>query len=146
MFSSSLPKTILRLIVVLGLLIFSTWSFYNYQQAQQELEALQTQAEDPAEIAQRERQQLLAAAGRLMVLPEGEPLILDIENAEALAQAQPFFIDAVDGDKLLVYLQAGRSIIYSPSRNIIVNVGTLTAENPSQLEATESTEAEAAEQ
>ena len=141
MFTNSLPKTILRLLAVLALLIFGLWSFRSYQNAQEKLDSLDPQVRSAA--AQKERQELLAAAGKLMVLPAGEPLIFDIENAEAMAQSQPFFANVQEGDKVLIYVQAGKSIIYSPARNIIVNVGTLSVsgaslpldtENPLQVE------------
>lgn len=131
MFSSSLPKTILRLLVVLALLIFGIWSFRNYQRVQEQLDALSPQAQ--SERAQKERQELLASVASLMVLPDEDPLILDIENAEAIGQTQPFFVDSQDGDKVLIYIQAGKSIIYSPTRNIIVNVGTLSVQGNSSL-------------
>jgi hypothetical protein len=140
---SSLTKTTLRLIVVFGLLAFAAWSFWRYQQAQ-ELLRLATDPQAQAEQATRERQELLASVSRLMVLPEGEePLILDIQGAEAMAAAEPFFENTIDGDKVLVYVEAGQSIIYSPSRDIIVKTGTLTVsggalaldtENPLQVE------------
>ncbi|HCR81601.1 MAG: hypothetical protein UX28_C0003G0156 [Candidatus Pacebacteria bacterium GW2011_GWA1_46_10] len=140
MFTNSLLKTILRLLVVLLLLGFSAWSFWQYRETKRQLDTL-TDALDSAEQAQQARQELIARVGRLMVLPEGEdPLIFDIENAAALAQAQAFFRNAVNGDKVLIYPRAGRSIIYSPSRNIIVNVGTLLVQNLEET-ATESTEA-----
>jgi len=140
MFTNSLLKTILRLLVVLLLLGFSAWSFWQYRETKRQLDTL-TDALDSAEQAQQARQDLIARVGRLMVLPEGEdPLIFDIENAAALAQAQAFFRNAVNGDKVLIYPRAGRSIIYSPSRNIIVNVGTLLVQNLEET-ATESTEA-----
>jgi len=134
MFTNSLLKTILRLLVVLLLLGFSAWSFWQYRETKRQLDTL-TDALDSAEQAQQARQELIARVGRLMVLPEGEdPLIFDIENAAA------FFRNAVNGDKVLIYPRAGRSIIYSPSRNIIVNVGTLLVQNLEET-ATESTEA-----
>lgn len=140
MFSSSLPKTILRLFAVLVLLSVTAWSFWQYNVTKRQLDNLTNQP-DQAEIAQQERQELLNKVSQLMVLPAGEnPLIFDIQNAASLAQSQPFFANAVDGDKLLLYPRAGRSILYSPSRNIVVNVGNLSVQSPEQLNASESTQ------
>ena len=128
MFSSSLPKTIFRLLAVLILLGITAWSFWQYQQAQQKIEEL-SNPQDQAELAQQERQSLIDKVASLMVLPEENPVILNIENAAVMAQTQPFFRGAIDGDVVLIYPEAAKSIIYSPSRDIIVNVGTLTVEN-----------------
>lgn len=71
-----------------------------------------------------EVERIVEAVGKLMLLPEGEtPLIATITDAATLGQEQPFYIGAVDGDQLLLYGESLRAIIYSPSRNIIVNVG-----------------------
>jgi hypothetical protein len=138
MFSSSLPKTILRLLAVLILLGLAAWSFWQYQQTKKQLDEL-TKTPSASEQALQERQELIAKVSRLMVLPASEnPLILNIENAAALAKTQPFFQNASDGDIVLIYTQAGKSIIYSPERNIIVNVGTLTVQNMEPVTATES--------
>ncbi|EKD22926.1 MAG: hypothetical protein ACD_83C00186G0001 [uncultured bacterium] len=139
----SFTKTTLRLVAVLALLSFGAWSFWRYQQAQKQLRLL-NDPQAQSELVAKERQELLAKVGQLMVLPEGEePLILDIQDAEVMAKAQPFFQNTVDGDKVLIYVEAGKSIIYSPSRNIIVNTGALLVsggalpldiENPLQIE------------
>lgn len=142
MFTSSLPKTILRLLVVLGLLVFGIWSYHNYQTAQQQLDSLSEQLQTE-EVPQQGRQELLDQVSQLMALPEGNPLIFDIQNAEAVAAAQPFFEGAIDGDKAIIYPQAGKTIIYSPSRNIIVNSGDLLVGTDGELEATKAADSEA---
>ena len=77
------------------------------------------------------RQQVLVektitAAGKLMILPESEaPLVATIVDAEALQQEQPFYRGAQDGDRLLIYGTSLRAILYSPDRDIIVNVGPI---------------------
>lgn len=137
MFHTSLPKTILRLLAVLILLGMTAWFFWQYRQTKARLDLL-TNPATQAVTAQKERQDLLEKVGKLMVLPTGEdPLILDVQQASALAARQPFFRNASDGDKVLIYVQAGTGILYSPSKNVVVNVGALTVQN-AQPAATES--------
>jgi hypothetical protein len=140
-FDSSATKTILRLIAVLALLLFGAWSFWGYQRAQDRVGKLEQQLQTevtPTPSQPTGRQLLLARVGRLIDLPPENPLIFDIENADAIAESQPFFAGAVDGDKLLIYSQAELSIIYSPSRDIIVKTGKLVVQDFDQ-EATPST-------
>lgn len=69
----------------------------------------------------------LAAVGALMVLPVDEaPTIFNVSDSSALKQQQNFFANAENGDVLIVYPKSTKAIIYSPSRNIIVNVGPIT--------------------
>ena len=79
-------------------------------------------SEEVRQAAEVER--TVAAVGKHILLPENEtPLVATITDATTLRQEQPFYQDAVDGDQLLIYGESLRAIIYSPSRNIIVNVG-----------------------
>lgn len=79
-------------------------------------------SEETRQAAEVER--TVAAVGKHILLPEGEtPLVATITDADTLRQEQPFYQNAIDGDQLLIYGESLRAIIYSPSRDIIVNVG-----------------------
>lgn len=126
-------KTILRVVVVLGLMGFAGWSFFKYQQAQTQVKELSNPDSQQEAIA-KEREEVLAQVGKLMILPEDEePTIATVTDAEVLSQYQPFFRKASDGDKVIIYVQSGKSIIYSPEKNIIVNVGTISVQGNNAL-------------
>ncbi len=127
-------KTILRVVVVLGLMGFAGWSFLKYQQTKTQVEKL-SNPEAQQEAIAKEREEVLAKVGKLMILPEDEePTIATVTDAEVLAQYQPFFRKATDGDKVIIYVQSGKSIIYSPDKNIIVNVGTISVQGNNALQ------------
>lgn len=78
----------------------------------------------------KEAEQLINEVGSLLLLPRDEtPVVYIINDPELLKRQQPFFIDAEEGDVLLVYQRAVKAIIYSPERNIIVNVGGIATED-----------------
>ena len=65
--------------------------------------------------------------GKLMMLPKGEqPVIATITDSVNLAKEQPFYAGSSNGDVVLVYQKALKAIIYSPEKNIIVNVGPVS--------------------
>ena len=66
---------------------------------------------------------------KVMILPEEEPSLFEIKDPDMLAKQQSFFVGAKVGDKLLVYALVGKAIIWSPSRNMIVNVGPISSDN-----------------
>jgi flagellar basal body-associated protein FliL len=69
----------------------------------------------------------------IAILPKEEKpqmAILD-KNVKKLAETQPFFADAIEGDKVLVYVKAGKAIIYRSSENKIVNIGPVGVESDS---------------
>ena len=112
-------------LVILGLVGFGAWSFYNYQQAKKEVVRLST-LDGQKELQEREIGRLLSAVAKHLVLPEDEqPTVATISDIEALKENQPFFNGARNGDKVIVYTEASRAIIYSLERDVIVNVGTV---------------------
>jgi len=80
---------------------------------------------------------LLVKVGKLILLPQDEdPLVATIQDVEALVKDAPFYSDAKNGDKLIVYKQ--KAIIYDPVSNRLVNVGPVFIQAaPSSDESTE---------
>ncbi len=101
--------------------------------------------QDPQIVAQREVDDLVARVGRLVVLPEGEtPTIATVSDPEALKD-QAFFAKAQKGDKVLIYAQAKKAILYSVTMNKIIdvaplNIGTQKAVTPPAAKADTTTE------
>jgi galactose mutarotase-like enzyme len=81
----------------------------------------------PEQKTEAKTADLMAKVSKHMLLPTGEnPTIFEIKDPATLASQQVFFANAQQGDQLLVFSQAGKAVIYSPSRDIIVNVGPIT--------------------
>ncbi len=69
---------------------------------------------------------LVKDVSKLILLPEGNPAVFDVQDPEMLIGQQAFFQGSEKGDKLLVYPEAGKAIIYSPKKHMIINVGPVT--------------------
>lgn len=80
---------------------------------------------NPQAIAQKEVQALVLKVSRLIVLPEGEtPTMATITDSEKLKD-QPFFSKAQKGDKVLIYTNARKAVLYNPTTDKIVEVAPL---------------------
>src|SRR3989344_4546306 len=80
---------------------------------------------NPQKIAQDERAALLAQVSRLIVLPTGEdPTLATVSNIDVL-RAQPFFSNAKNGDRVLIYANAKKAILYDPDSDKIVEVAPI---------------------
>ncbi len=87
---------------------------------------------DPQRVAQEEVTALTEKVGKLMVLPENElPTIATVTDPEKLKE-QAFFANAKTGDKVLIYTNAKKAILYSEETNKIVEVAPLTIGNQPQ--------------
>ena len=94
----------------------STYYFYN------EVSALK---KDPNKTAREETDSLVARVGKLIVLPEGEtPTIATVADPEKLKD-QPFFARAKTGDKVLIYTNAKKALLYDAVNNKIVEVAPI---------------------
>jgi hypothetical protein len=72
---------------------------------------------------------ILTRLSAVMILPEGEkPSISTVTDAEGLKNGATFYRDAENGDKILVYAQSGKIIIYREADDLIVNVGPIIDE------------------
>ena len=105
------PKRIILALFIL-LLIAIGGMVYFYQKANS----------NPQKAAEKELQEVIAQVGRLMVLPADEtPTLATVSDPEKL-QDQKFFVNAKKGDKVLIYSNAKKAILYNPSLNKIVEV------------------------
>lgn len=123
------PKAIIAILALL-LLISAAGMGYFYAQ-------YQDVKNDPQKVTQAEITEITEKAGRLISLPKDEqPTLATVNDTEKL-QGQPFFSEAQDGDKLLIYPEAKKAFIYRPSENIIVNVGPIVLNADDQSDETD---------
>jgi len=111
----------LLMVITVASLALAGYSYYKYQQLKNT---------SPSVASQTEAKELVAKASRLMMLPQGEiPTVATISDVTKLKD-QPFFANATNGDKLLIYSQAKLAVLYSPKTDKIVNVGPLNIDKP----------------
>ncbi|MFZ2555697.1 MAG: hypothetical protein WAX57_02565 [Minisyncoccia bacterium] len=79
-----------------------------------------------AGIVDPEAANMVEKVGKLMLLPEDEqPTLATVSDLGSL-EGQLFFANAELGDIVLMYPKASRAILYSPSRNKIIEVAPIT--------------------
>ncbi|MFA5022693.1 MAG: hypothetical protein WC537_00240 [Candidatus Paceibacterota bacterium] len=123
-----MKKNILVLVVV-ALIIIAGGVYYWYQ----------PKSSTPVPAA--DAKAVIEKLAKHIILPTNEtPEIGRIDDPIQAAKAQPFVSGAQKGDLLIVYVKARRAIVYSPSRDLIVNVGPVSM-NPTQTTAPASTTA-----
>ena len=120
--------TVAMILVVSGALATAYYFYSQYQKSQQLLK-------NPSQAAQEEATALKTAVGVLMELPQGEePTVATVSDTDKLKD-QTFFARAVNGDKVLIYTQAQKAILYRPSINRIIEVAPVnvaTSPTPGQ--------------
>lgn len=105
----------LLVIIIIAIIAGSSYFYIRYQNAQKLLGS-------PASVSRDEVEEIVASVGSLMELPKNEdPTIATVSNKEKLAD-QPFFNNAQNGDKVLIYTKSKKAIIYRPSTNKIIEV------------------------
>ena len=105
-------------LLIAALVAVSITAFYFRQKS----EALK---KDPRIAERRETEELLSKIGALILLPEGEvPTIATVTDPDKLKN-QSFFVKARKGDKVLIYANARKAILFSLLENKIIEVAPL---------------------
>lgn len=119
--------------IVLLMVIAGIPAYYFYAQYRKTLSYMS----DPTLRDKEKTQEIVTKVGNLMVLPEGEdPTIATVSDKEKLKD-QPFFAKSKNGDKVLIYTNAKKAILYDPVAHKIVEVASI---NPPTNQGTPSAE------
>lgn len=118
------PKTKLNkmgmmiiVIVVLVLVGAVGTSIYFYRKANT----------NPQEDAVKDLANTIKLVGKHIVLPTGEsPTMATVSDPEKLKD-QPFFANAKKGDKVLIYSESRKAILYNPETDRVVEVAPINA-------------------
>ena len=111
-------KPFIIVFVAIGLAIVATlYTVKNYPQ-------LLGLSKGQAQV-QAETDTLVSEVGKLIALPSDEkPTIATVSDVEKVKE-QAFFKNAKNGDKVLIYTNAKKAILYRPDEKRIIEVGAV---------------------
>ena len=128
-------KTMIASLVVILVFAGAGYFGYRYMQAKKEI----TRLSNPTEAARQEAQALTDKVSSIVQLPTNEtPTIATVSDASKL-QSQPFFANAQNGDKVLIFTQAKKAIMYRPSTNKVIEIATINIDKSTQSTPTPAT-------
>lgn len=81
-------------------------------------------------------EKIVKEVGKMMVLPEETPVIATVEDINKVKD-QPFFKNALNGDKVLAFVQSKKAILYRPSTGMIIEVGPLVVTYGQETDSSE---------
>jgi hypothetical protein len=130
-FIAEKPQLLVIIGIAITVILFAVFGIYQYKKLEGQFSALKAGSETKtsSQITQSEQQVLLEKVGKLILLPKDEePTIASVTDPAKLKD-QPFFANAATGDRVIIYTNARKAILYRPSTNILVevapvNVGT----------------------
>lgn len=118
-------KTILMgltVLVFIGLASAAGYFFWQYRQLS-------------SASAEAEQKRVVSAVSKHMQLPEETPSVATVTDKEKLKE-QGFFKNAENGDKVLIYVENQRAILYRPSINRIIDIAPVrTVEGTEQTQS-----------
>lgn len=119
---------VLLFVLVLALGGATTYMYDQWNKAREEVAALK---ENPNSAAEKEVESLIKEVGKLMELPsEEKPTVATVTDAEKLKKDSPqFFAKAENGDKILIYTQARKAILYRPGTKKVLDVAPVNIGN-----------------
>jgi len=123
-------KKILILTLFLTILAASagvTFYFYRlYTDSQKQISDLTAKVPLVTDVNQEDAT-LIAKVARHILLPEEVPIIQTVMDI-GVFKNEPFYKNAHNGDKILVY--SNRAILYNPTEDRVMEVGVVRSESP----------------
>lgn len=91
---------------------------------------LPTPTKEPPKDNRAELDVILSEIRTVMLLTESEtPTLVTVTEAEKM-RGQSFFKNVENGDKVIIYENAKKAILWRPSAKMIIEVGTVSKESP----------------
>ncbi len=115
------------LVVVCALTAGLGYYYYQYQQV----------LKNPTQVGTQEVEQTVKQIARFMDLPAETPTMATVTDI-TLLKVQPFFANAQNDDKILIFPTERKVILYRPSSKKVINFAPLTINNDSAVQPTES--------
>ena len=123
-------RTVLEVLLVLVVAGLGYWSYTLYTEKQDLQDQINQLKSDPQAEAQRQADAIVARVAAIRTLPKDEvPTVANVSDAEAAKKQSAFFVNAQNGDKIIVYVKTGQAILYRPSTNKIILVAPLNLTN-----------------
>jgi len=98
-------------------LAFSSFYFYQQYKKASRMQAVPEKTDELAVLTNQ--------IGAVMELPDEKPTLATVTDIEQ-AKSQPFFAKAQNGDKVLIYANAKKAILYRPSQKKIIEVAAVS--------------------
>ncbi len=125
----------LKLVVAGVLVILVVLGAAGYSVYQKKGQTVNLSPDAAQRTAQGEVKKLVSEVGKLIELPVGEdPTVATVTDVSKLSD-QAFFARAKNGDKVLIYTQAKKAILYDPSAKKILDVAPVNIGSPSAQQA-----------
>lgn len=115
-------------IAVLAVLayFFKPWTYFNGNASASSTVTSSSTNQEQTEKQAEEAKDIIKKVRKVMVLPDEEPVMYMIDNPAELIAQQAFFTGTQKGDILMIFPKSAKAVIYSKSRNVIVNAGPVT--------------------
>jgi len=127
-FSPKMSGKKLMILVVVLLLLASAGGYAYQTRKVNNLKKENARLADPRKASQAEADQLKAEVAERIEVPKETQTIATVVDADKLKN-QPFFADAQNGDKVLLFAQAKKAILYRPSTKKIIEVAPINIGN-----------------
>lgn len=94
---------------------------YGYAHTRSELE----KANNPEAAGRSEAEKITNSVRKYVALPQETPTLATVKDVTKLSN-QAFFIDAQNGDKVLIFQKSGKALIYRPATKQIIEFSAVS--------------------
>lgn len=132
----SKKKAVYILLIVIGVMLIS-FGIYQYVRLAREVERLRVTPKANQEEIKKENAKLIEEVKKRISVPDDEtPTVATVTDVEKLKGNQ-FFVNAKNGDKVLIYSSTKKAILFRPDGSKVIEVGPVSIGTPSAAIAAE---------
>lgn len=125
-FRSLLSSKLFLIVLVVIIAMVPTYYFYHKSRVAEQ------QLNNPTIANKKAIDDIVSRVSRHIILPKDEqPTLASITDIDKVKE-QPFFTNAQNGDKVLVYTQSRKAYLYRPGIDRLVEVAPLNVDTSSQ--------------
>lgn len=120
----NLSKKQIKLIIAAVVILALAGGYFYQTNKINNLKAQNAQLSDPQQAAQQEAEQIKGEVSQLIELPNETPTIATVVDVEKLRD-QSFFTNARNGDRVLLFAEAKKAVLYRPDSKKIIEVAPI---------------------
>lgn len=126
--TKKLTKNQIKLTIAAVVLIVLVGGYFFQTNRINNLKEQNARLSNPQQAAQEEAVRIKNEVGQLMELPDETPTVATVTDVDKLRD-QTFFNDARNGDRVLLFAEAKKAVLYRPDSKKIIEVAPINIGN-----------------
>jgi hypothetical protein len=115
------------IIILIAIIAIGFGGFFYYKLHKMQRSYVENQKQQKAEQALKDKNDLITNVGKLYLFPIDEMPTIATVSDPGLVKTQNFFTNPEAGDKVLIFTNSTKAVLYRPSINKIIDIVSVSS-------------------